>query len=254
MNDIDLMRRLDIEDIEKHIGDKILSECFVLETLPLVRDLSQKFVKLLESSKSDQKSVAELIEASGKLQRCQQLCEFEHASLLVACQAHHQIIKPLSEVQVAYIRHMLRLSQNKDTYYFENGILVRQFQENTRYSQAKREQKCLDRLNIELTHCLQEKTLVVPLSCSFDIYGQCYTCYSYPNIDFSRLVLRRGPFFKLIKNETARQVAQSLMGLARQSRVKDFTDKVATHLQAFEDPGDPNLLFLTGFEKMGESR
>ena len=40
MNDIDLMRRLDIEDIEKHIGDKILSECFVLETLPLVRDLS----------------------------------------------------------------------------------------------------------------------------------------------------------------------------------------------------------------------
>jgi hypothetical protein len=44
------------------------------------------------------------------------------------------------------------------------------------------------------------------------------------------------------------------MGLARQSRVKDFTDKVATHLQAFEDPGDPNLLFLTGFEKMGESR
>jgi len=35
MNDIDLMRRIDIEDIEKHIGDKILAECFVLETLPL---------------------------------------------------------------------------------------------------------------------------------------------------------------------------------------------------------------------------
>ena len=98
MNDIDLMRRLDIEDIEKHIGDKILSECFVLETMPLVKDLSQKFVKLLESSKTDSITLVELIEASGKLQRSQQLCEFEHASLLLACEAHHQIIKPLSEV------------------------------------------------------------------------------------------------------------------------------------------------------------
>ena len=67
MNDIDLMRRLDIEDIEKHIGDKILAECFVLETLPLQKTLSQYYIRFLEAPRGD--TLPDLIEASGKYQR-----------------------------------------------------------------------------------------------------------------------------------------------------------------------------------------
>lgn len=110
------------------------------------------------------------------------------------------------------------------------------------------------KLALEVTECMQPKTLIAPLCCSFDIYGQNYVCYSYPNLDLSKIILRRGPYFKLIKNETARNAAQSLMALARLQRIKDFTDKVASQVMVFEDPDNPDRLFLSGHEKILEPK
>lgn len=111
------------------------------------------------------------------------------------------------------------------TFFFDSGILVKQFQ-NRGFKDAKHEAKLINRLAEHLT--MKSKTpLSLPLAAAFEIYGQSYVCYSYPQIELSRIIMLRNNTYKLFRNETGKDVAQTLMSVARSKHVPYFSNKLA---------------------------
>ena len=85
-----------------------------------------------------------------------------------------------------YLRRILNLanSDQGDKYYFASGILVKKLSY-TSYKQARNEVKMLARLRERLASQIPGASIVLPLACAYDLYGQSYMCYSYPSIEFS---------------------------------------------------------------------